>query len=104
MGKQFDSQDLSTFGIDTKCAVREVDKNCQERSKEKGYDVTDVKNKRLDTDENEKEFSPHHIAHLLLGFCLLVALLGFPDFTILLGWSNGMKLAVWASLIVLFWF
>ena len=109
MGKQFDPEEPSTFGIDTKmCRVQEVDKSWQERNKEKGDDVTDCvvwnfKNKRLDKDENEKDSSPHYIAHLLFGFCLLVVLLGFPDFIILLGWSNGMKLAVCASLVVLVW-
>ena len=109
MGKPFDPEEPSTFGIDTKmCRVKEVDKSWHERTKEKGDDVIDCliwnfKNRHLDEDQTKQESTPHYILHLVFGLCLLILLLMFPKFIILVGWSNCMKLVVCISMITLLW-
>ncbi|XP_072033670.1 LOW QUALITY PROTEIN: uncharacterized protein [Amphiura filiformis] len=111
MGKKFDPQEPSTFGIDTQmCRVKEVDKSWQEREYEKGSEVADCiiwrfKNKHRSEHKNqnkEEAFKLDYILHLLFGFCLCV-LLGFSDFIRLVGFSNCMKLAVCVALIALIW-
>ena len=107
MGKPFDPEEPSTFGIDTKiCRVQEVDKSWRERTKDKRDDVIDsiiwnFKNRHLSEDQTKQETTSHYILHLLFGLCLLFLLLMFPKFVILVGWSNCMKLAVCISMITL---
>ena len=102
IGKPFDPEEPSTFGIDTNlCRVKEVDKSWQEREKDKSDDVTDCivwnfKNKRF----NEVQRSYIFRLHIATG--LLIALVVFPNVIIQFGWSNCMKFLVCVSMCTLF--
>ena len=111
MGKQFDPEEPSTFGINTKiCRVKEVDKSWQERTKDKGDDVTDciiwnLKNKQPDEDQRKQKSENSYEFHLhILVLCLLVAVtVVFTNVVIQYGWSNCMKFLVCVSIFSLMW-
>ena len=111
MGKPFDPDEPSTSGINTKiCRVKEVDKGWQERTKDKGDDVTDciiwnLKNKQPDEDQRKQKSENSYEFHLhIMVMCFLVAVtVVFPNFVIQYGWSNCMTFLVCVSIFSLMW-